>query len=174
MIKAVIFDFGHTIMDEIRYREVPLRSRPVLMMPGVMETLTQITLSKGIWANTRRARASGIKHWLRRGRIDHYFTWIVTSVDAGTRKPDRRFFEFALNQCGLLESEVLYVGNQLNTDIRGATEYGIQNVWLSGPEYRSPDDSMTIDCIRPAHTIARLQELPALVASLTLPNTKTE
>ena len=55
MIKAMIFDFGHTIMDEIRYREEPLRSRPVRMMPGVMETLTQITLSKGSFLPWSRA-----------------------------------------------------------------------------------------------------------------------
>jgi FMN phosphatase YigB (HAD superfamily) len=55
----------------------------------------------------------------------------------------------------------------LNTDIKGASEYGIQNVWLSGPEYRSPDDRPTIESVNPDHVIARLEELPALVASLT-------
>jgi hypothetical protein len=37
MIKAVMFDFGHTIMDELQYRDMPLRSRPVSLMPGVLE-----------------------------------------------------------------------------------------------------------------------------------------
>jgi len=166
MIRAVIFDFGHTIMDELSYREVPLRSRPVRIMPGVLDALPQITISKGIWANTRRAGESGIRHWLRRGHIEQHFKWVVTSVDAGHRKPDRRFFEFALRQCGLQKDEVLYVGNQLNTDIKGACEYGIQNVWLAGREYRSPDDTLSIDSIEPGHIIAGLRDLPALVSSL--------
>jgi len=166
MIIAVIFDFGHTIMDELSYRELPLRSRPVRLMPGVVETLSQISVTNGIWANTKRASQSGIRNWLRRGHIDHHFKWVVTSIDAGHRKPDRGFFDFALARCGLQRDEVLYVGNQLNTDIQGASDYGIPNVWLSGPEYRSPDDTFTIDRVRPNHTIASLPELPALVASL--------
>src|SRR5215467_4116256 len=168
MIKAVIFDFGHTIMDELSDRELPLRSRPVRVMPGLLETLPQITKNKGIWANTRRAGQSGIRHWLRRAQIDQHFNWVVTSVDAGHRKPDRRFFDFALARCGLQKDEVLYVGNQLNTDIKGATEYGIQNVWLSGAVCKSPDDTLTIDHVTPTHVIGCLQELPPLVASLDL------
>jgi FMN phosphatase YigB (HAD superfamily) len=136
-------------------------------MPGVLETLPKIVTSKGIWANTRRATESGIRHWLRRGHIDHHFKWVVTSVDAGHRKPDGRFFGFALARCRLQKDEVLFVGNQLNTDIKGASEYGIQNVWLSGPEYRSPDDKPANEQVKPDHTLACLTELPALVASLT-------
>ena len=166
MIRAVVFDFGHTIMDEMQYRDIPLRSRPVRLMHGVGEMLPRVGVSKGIWANTKRATESGVRHWLRRGNINQYFTWVVTSVDAGYRKPDRRFFDFALRRCGLEGQELLFVGNQLNTDIRGAQEYGIPNVWLSGPEYRSPDDTMAPGQIEPAFVISHLNDLPALLQRL--------
>jgi len=166
MIKAVIFDFGHTIMDELQHRGVPLRSRPVRLMPGVLESLPRIRISKGIWANTKRSREAGIRHWLMRARIDSHFDFVVTSVDAGCRKPDPNFFDYALARCGLERDQVLFVGNQLNTDIKGAREYGIQDVWLSGMEYRSPDDTLVPEDVKPTHTIARLQDLPALLGKL--------
>ena len=168
MISAVIFDFGHTLMDELQFRDVPLRSRPVHLMPGVLEVLPRISISKSIWTNTKRVKEPGIRHWLRRGHIDQHFKWVITSVDLGYRKPDPRFFAYALKQCGLKRKEVLFVGNQLNTDIKGAVEYGIQNVWLSGREYRSPDDTLAPGRISPTHTIRSLKDLPALLAKLSI------
>jgi len=168
MIKAVIFDFGHTIMDELHHSDVPLRSRPVRLMPGVLEALPRIPVTRGIWANTKRAREAGIRHWLKRAGIAGHFDFVVTSVDARCRKPDPRFFDFALARCGLDKEQVLFVGNQLNTDIKGAIQYGIQNVWLSGMEYRSSDDTLDPGDVTPTHTIARLEALPALLDKLNL------
>jgi FMN phosphatase YigB (HAD superfamily) len=56
---------------------------------------------------------------------------------------------------------VLFVGNQLNTDIAGAEAFGIRTVWLSGPAYRSDDDA---PCdASPTYTIRTLDDLPALL-----------
>jgi len=41
-LKAVAFDWGHTVMDERRDGDVPLDTRPVHLMPGVSEVLPQI------------------------------------------------------------------------------------------------------------------------------------
>ena len=69
MLEAVIFDFGHTIVDELQYRDIPLRSRPVRLMPGVEEALPNIPLKLGVWANTKRAREAGVRQWLRRAGL---------------------------------------------------------------------------------------------------------
>ena len=130
MLSAVMFDFGNTIMHELKGGEIPLDSRPVCLMPGLQEILPHIAFRMGIWANTKVAREYDIRVWLRRARINDHFEWVITSVDAGARKPDRRFFSYALKKCNLKKEEVLFVGNQLNTDIRGANDYGIRCVWL--------------------------------------------
>jgi FMN phosphatase YigB (HAD superfamily) len=166
MLEAVIFDFGHTIMDEMQYREIPLRSRPVRLMPGVEEALPNIPLKLGVWANTKRAREAGVRQWLRRAGLDTYFTWVVTSAEAGYRKPDSRFFAYALWRCRLRRNDVLFVGNQLDTDIKGASDYGIANVLLSGPEFQSPDDNGSSGLVKPTYTISRLEELAELVEGL--------
>ena len=89
---------------------------------------------------------------------------MITSVDAGARKPAPEFFEYALARCGLVPQEVLFVGNQLNTDVAGAEPLGIHTVWLSGPGYRSADDT---PChVEPTYSIATLYELPPLLQRL--------
>ena len=165
MFKAVMFDFGHTIIDELRDRHTPLVSRAVYLMPGVCEILPLIKYKMGIWANTiGTVGEQDIRIWLKKAGINEYFTWIATSSDARARKPDRRFFSHALRICNLKKDEVIFVGNQLNTDIQGANDYGVECVWLSGTAYRVPDDGP--NRARPTYVIRSLEELPALLETL--------
>jgi FMN phosphatase YigB (HAD superfamily) len=120
----------------------------------------------GIWANTRRVRERGVREWLKRAGINHHFAWVITSVDAGCRKPNREFFDYALRKSGLEKESVLFVGNQLNTDIKGALEYGLKHVWLSGKLYRSADETMTAREMQPMYIIPSLWELPDLLDKL--------
>ena len=162
-MKAVAFDLGHTLMDELRDLHVPIEARPVHLMPGVSEALRKFSLPLAVWANTRVARAADVRAWLDRAGLP-VFRWVITSTDAGARKPSPDFFRYALEHCGLTTEDVLFVGNQLNTDVAGAEAFGIRTVWLSGRAYRSPDD---VACdARPTYTIETLHDLPALVRQL--------
>jgi len=166
-LKAVAFDLGHTLMDERRDQHLPIDARPVHLMPGVSDVLPQLTLPLAVWANTRVAAEADVRGWLDRAGLGRFFQWVITSVDAGVRKPAPAFFRYALARCGLAKDDVLLVGNQLNTDIAGAEAFGIRTVWLSGPAYRSHDDA---PCgARPTHTMPTPHDLPALVQRLRAP-----
>jgi len=165
-IRVVAFDFGHTLVDEEKDASVPLESRPVHLMPEVPEILLRIPVPMAVWANTRTATGSDLQRFLDRAGIGRFFAWVVTSVDAGFRKPAPQFFDFALRKCGLARDEVLFVGNQLNTDIAGGREYGIRTVWLSGGVYRSADETLPVHDVRPTHRIHTLRQLPSLLESL--------
>jgi FMN phosphatase YigB (HAD superfamily) len=151
-------------MDEERDAEIPIETRPIALMPGVREAVEGISLPKAVWANTRVADEAAVRAWLERAGLAPHFAHVVTSVDAGARKPARAFFECALARCGVGAGEVLFVGNQLNTDVAGAAACGIRTVWLSGAAYRSADDRACDT--RATYTIETLAELPALLASL--------
>ena len=166
LIRVVAFDFGHTLVDEEKDASVPLESRPVHLMPEVPEILVRIPIPMAVWANTRTATSSDLQRFLDRAGIGRFFAWVVTSVDAGFRKPAPQFFDFALRKCGIARDEVLFVGNQLDTDIAGGQEYGIRTVWLSGNAYRSTDENTVSPDVRPTHRIQTLRQLPSLLASL--------
>lgn len=163
-LKAIAFDWGHTVMDEDRDREVPVDVRLIHVMPGVTEVLPHLAFPLALWANTSLAQQSDVRAWLERAGLDRLFRWVITSVDAGARKPAPRFFEYALAQCGLAREDVLFIGNQLNTDVAGGQASGISTVWLSGSEYRSADKT---PCeATPTYTIRTFYELPALLQRL--------
>jgi phosphoglycolate phosphatase-like HAD superfamily hydrolase len=162
-LTAIAFDLGHTLMDERRDGHLPIDARPIHLMPGVSDVIPQMTLPLAVWANTRLATETDVRDWLDRAGLGRFFQWVITSVDAGARKPAREFFEYAIARCGLAKDDVLFVGNQLNTDIAGAEAFGIRTAWLSDPGYRSYDDA---PCeARPTYTIATLNDLPALLRS---------
>jgi FMN phosphatase YigB (HAD superfamily) len=148
-------------MDERRDQEVPLDSRPIHLMPGVSEVLPRIGLPLALWANTRDAREVDVRQWLDRAGLGSLFRWVITSVDAAARKPAPHFFEYALARCGLAREDVLFVGNQLNTDVSGAEAVGIRTVWLSASDYHSLDDAPS-EAV-PTYTIRTLADLPALL-----------
>jgi HAD superfamily hydrolase (TIGR01509 family) len=164
LLKAIAFDWGHTLMDEQRDGHIPLDSRPVHLMPGVAEVLPQLTLPLALWANTRVVRETVVRGWLDRAGIGPLFQWVVTSVDAGARKPAPEFFQYALARCGLTKDDVLFIGNQVNSDIAGGEAFGIRTVWLCGSSYRSLDDRPS--SARATYTMETLHCLPALVKRL--------
>jgi HAD superfamily hydrolase (TIGR01662 family) len=163
-LKVLALDWGHTLMDERRDRDVPLDDRPAHLMAGVREALAALTIPLAVWANTREGHERHVRAWLARAGLEGVFTWVITSEDAGARKPSARFFAYALARCGCTADEVIFVGNQLNTDVAGANAAGIRSVWLAGEAYRS-DDDRPCDA-SPTHTIDNLADLPGLIGRL--------
>jgi putative hydrolase of the HAD superfamily len=67
---------------------------------------------------------------LERLGLAERFEFILTSAQAGFRKPDPRIFEAALNRLGLLASRVVHVGDSYEDDIIGAKSAGVTAVLI--------------------------------------------
>ncbi len=162
-IKAVAFDLGHTLVNEGKFEGV------LELMPGVHEVLPQINLPMSVWANTRAMRETELRQKLQEAQIQQYFSTIVTSVDAGFRKPAAEFFEFALSKWPYAKEEILFICNQLNTDVLGAQRYGIQTAWLAASAFRSGDETMTLRDVTPTYVIQCFADLPLLLQRFCTP-----
>ena len=72
------------------------------------------------------------KEELRKSKISKYFKDIVISEEVGVSKPNKGIFEHALNNLGNFDkSEVLMIGDSLNSDIRGGINYNIDTCWFN-------------------------------------------
>lgn len=60
-----------------------------------------------------------------------YFDHIVISGDFGRGKPDTAIFEHTLSLIDSKKDEVIMVGDNLMTDILGASRVGIPSVWIN-------------------------------------------
>ena len=56
---------------------------------------------------------------------------VVTSAQAGARKPHPRIFEHTLERCGVAPGEALFVGDTMYADVEGPLAYGMAavHVW---------------------------------------------
>lgn len=68
---------------------------------------------------------------LKNSGMDKFFTSIITSEEAGSKKPDRAIFEYALAKTGALSDDSLMIGDDLEVDIRGAFEAGLDQLFVN-------------------------------------------
>jgi putative hydrolase of the HAD superfamily len=114
------------ISEDYLYRS----PRNVFLFPNTIETLDYLygrtdihLITNGFEeVQTIKLDASGLRP---------YFTSIVTSEEAGVKKPDPAIFEFALQRAGALASESLMVGDDLEVDIIGAANVGMDQVFFN-------------------------------------------
>lgn len=91
--------------------------------------------------------------------IAPYFDQIVISGAFGRGKPDPTIFEHALSLMSLNKDEVLMVGDNLMTDILGASRVGIKSVWINRHDKERNE-------VVPTYEINHLEELFPIIDSL--------
>jgi putative hydrolase of the HAD superfamily len=71
--------------------------------------------------------------------LNRFFDCIVLSTQFGFRKPDPRLFRIACTMLNTPPEEAVYIGNELETDVKGAQQIGMQTILLDRKsEQRNP------------------------------------
>ncbi len=63
--------------------------------------------------------------------ISNYFDKVITSETAGHKKPAKEIFDYALSVGNFKTEEVIMIGDNLNTDIKGALNASIDSVYFN-------------------------------------------
>ncbi len=92
---------------------------------------------------------------MKSSEIHHYFGEIITNELAGTRKPDRRIFDFALETTKANLAESLMIGDNYEADILGAISANMDTVFYN------PDNIPTGQ--KPTFDIKKLVELKEIL-----------
>jgi FMN phosphatase YigB (HAD superfamily) len=101
---------------------------------------------------------------LNRKDLTKFFDAIVTSVDAGSRKPDGGIYRKALDLVDCDPDEAVMVGDRVDTDIAGANMMGMTSIlcrWNERYPVEVKDDSYLPDYI-----VGSIDELPSLIEFL--------
>jgi HAD superfamily hydrolase (TIGR01509 family) len=128
---------------------------------GVREALEyskMMGLKLGIVANIW---SGGMNPVLARLGIEEFFDTTVADMDVGFAKPDPRIFRLALDHLQLAPEQVIMVGDNPKTDIKGAHDLGMSTVRLMrGPNRMQPD------CVEADFKIRNFSTLASIIHRL--------
>lgn len=161
-LKAVLFDLGDTLIAEID-GPADIDSTDFEVLDGAEETLRELKrwFKIAIVSNTLNWGDKEVASALGRKNLTAYFDAIITSVGAGSRKPDPGIYRKALGMMGCEPDEAVMVGDRVDTDIAGANRVGITSVLCRWNE-RYPVTA-TDEGDLPDYIIGSIRELPNLI-----------
>ena len=88
--------------------------------------------------------------------LDGYFDKVILSDEVGANKPHPNLFSFALEKIGVTHDNTIMVGDNLFTDIGGAYNSGIDQIWFN------PKDKPTED-FQPTYIVKELAEIKGIL-----------
>lgn len=62
-----------------------------------------------------------------------FFAQVITSEDAGAKKPNSIIFNYALEKAGAIASESLMIGDEIEIDLLGAKAVGLDQMFVNYP-----------------------------------------
>ncbi len=65
---------------------------------------------------------------MKKSKIFHYFTEVITSESVGVKKPNPKVFLHAMKKAGSLPRESLMIGDNIEVDIQGALATGMKAI----------------------------------------------
>jgi len=83
--------------------------------------------------------------------LDIYFKEVVTSEGSNSVKPQKEIFHYALNKAGAQLHQSIMLGDNLEADIQGAMNVGMDNIFINHINVSTT--------LRPTFTVTNLREL---------------
>ncbi len=136
---------------ENQYRE--LLGNGHQLIEGALELCQSLSVSHRLFVVTNGITKTQIKRLKQAGLYD-FFEGIFDSQSIGFQKPSREFFNYVTgNIKNFNVSEVLIIGDSLNTDIKGGILSGIDTCWINRNSQKCSSE------IQSTYTITGLAEL---------------
>jgi copper homeostasis protein len=134
MIRAIIFDWGDTVMRDIPGKDGPMADWEVVeCIPGVEEALIGISEKYfcAIATNAGVSDTALMKKALERVGLAKHFQFFTSSKDLHSEKPDPLFFVKIASILGVKPEECIHVGNIYEKDIIGARACGMHTIFFN-------------------------------------------
>lgn len=124
------FGIDDTVLANNLSEEYIYRSpRKGILFPGTIETLELLKNRFQLHIITNGFEE--IQHIkLEFSGLNKYFRCLITSEQAGSKKPDAGIFNYALKQAKALPEESLMIGDDLDVDIIGANAVGMDTIFF--------------------------------------------
>ena len=134
----------HALALEMGAYYIRISPMKTLLYPGTLEILERLEKQYQLHIITNGfEEVQYIK--LEKSGLERFFRKIITSERAGYKKPDRRIFEFAMEEAGANPENSIIIGDDPEADIWGAKQFGMDQIWVKHPPVKPAIDSATFE-----------------------------
>lgn len=135
-------------MDVIFLEKLPTRT---LLFPGAIEVLNYLQ-NKGYELHLITNGFETVQHnKLKYSGLSDFFRYVITSEGSNSLKPHKAIFDFALRKAGASITESIMLGDDIEADIVGARNIGMDQVYVNHKNEDAP--------FKPTYTVTSLKEL---------------
>jgi len=135
-------------MDAFFLDKLPTRK---LLFPDTHETLEYLR-EKGYAMHLITNGFESVQHTkLHYSGLKDYFQFVITSEASNSLKPHKEIFDFALQKTGAALKESIMLGDDIEADIKGAQNAGMDQVFVNHIGAVTP--------VKPTFTVNSLKEL---------------
>lgn len=120
------------------------------LFPGTLEVLEYLNEKYALYILTNGFIETQERK-LKNSGIDKFFIKIFSSELIGYNKPNKKIFTYAINYLNAKKAECIVIGDDLVTDIKGAKDYGLDQVFFN--------PFKQVVKIKPTFEISNLKEL---------------
>jgi putative hydrolase of the HAD superfamily len=136
----------------VKHFDDPSAWKPAPFVLEVLRSLKARGIRMGVVSNWH----SALHPILDAHGVKAMFDFVLTSAEAGRKKPHREIFELALSRLGARADETAHVGDSWSDDVCGALESGLTPIYLHRVETQPPVNPRV-------HVVRSLAEIPKLV-----------
>jgi len=141
------------------------------LIPGTREMLTNVAGRYRIALVSNFTHPPAVEQILAGVGIGQFFDEILISGQLGVRKPHLAMFAELMRRLKLTPEDIVFVGDELQTDIVGAQEAGLRTVWMTyrqrlerpSPLGQFLGVSEQEEGVRPDHVVANWSEFLAIL-----------
>ncbi|NLA23504.1 MAG: noncanonical pyrimidine nucleotidase, YjjG family [Bacteroidales bacterium] len=101
-----------------------------ILFPDTHEVLTYLKSKYKLYIITNGFKEVQYKK-IRKCNLNHYFDKTYISEEVGYNKPDNKYFQHVMQDCGAKINDCLVIGDDLDVDIQGAINSNIDSVWFN-------------------------------------------
>jgi len=133
MVKALLFDWGNTIMVDFGLPGPMYTWQRVAWVEGAEKALQRLSINYTccLATNAGASTTPEVIMALKRVGADKYFKHIFLAKEIGFKKPDPQFFQVIIDHFNMQPSFFIMIGDNYRNDCEGAKNAGIKTVFFN-------------------------------------------
>jgi putative hydrolase of the HAD superfamily len=124
------YEASDALIENLAHHYIEVLPNSNILFDGTHEILSHLKTNYNLHIITNGFNEVQYKK-IEQSDLSQYFDKVITSEDAGVKKPNPGIFEFALNSINSRSDQCMMIGDNWEADIMGAIDFGFDAIYFN-------------------------------------------